>query len=65
MGLFPANPACGGTSKMATQFCQKCKQSHPGRICDYDEKGECPEMPKVDEPVEPSGDPSHDEERGS
>jgi len=28
---------------MATEFCQKCKQSHPGRVCDYDEKGECAE----------------------
>jgi len=28
---------------MATQFCQKCKQSHPGRVCDYDENGECSE----------------------
>ncbi len=28
---------------MATQFCQKCKQAHPGRVCDYDEKGECAE----------------------
>ena len=28
---------------MATEFCQKCKQSHPGRLCDYDEKGECAE----------------------
>jgi hypothetical protein len=28
---------------MATQLCQKCKQAHPGRACDYDEKGECPE----------------------
>ena len=28
---------------MATQLCQKCKQSHPGRVCDYDEKGECAE----------------------
>jgi hypothetical protein len=27
---------------MATQFCQKCKQAHPGRVCDYDE-GECAE----------------------
>ena len=26
---------------MATEFCQKCKQAHPGRVCDYDEKGEC------------------------
>ena len=28
---------------MATEFCQKCKQSHPGRVCDYDEKGDCSE----------------------
>ena len=28
---------------MATEFCQKCKQSHPGRLCDYDDKGECAE----------------------
>jgi hypothetical protein len=28
---------------MATEFCQRCKQSHPGRVCDYDEKGECAE----------------------
>jgi hypothetical protein len=25
---------------MATEFCQKCKQSHPGRLCDYHENGE-------------------------
>ena len=47
---------------MATQFCQKCKQSHPGRVCDYDEMGECAETPKVDEPVKPSSDPSNDDE---
>ena len=28
---------------MATEFCQKCKQTHPGRDCDYDEKGDCAE----------------------
>ncbi len=28
---------------MATEFCQKCKQSHPGRACDYDDQGECAE----------------------
>ncbi len=28
---------------MATQLCQKCQQAHPGRVCDYDEKGDCPE----------------------
>jgi hypothetical protein len=34
---------------MATELCQKCKQAHPGRACDYDEKGECAEMIAVDE----------------
>jgi len=29
---------------MATQLCEKCKQAHPGRACDYDEKGECAEI---------------------
>ncbi|HVM91663.1 MAG TPA: hypothetical protein VMT67_02570 [Terriglobales bacterium] len=28
---------------MATEFCQKCKQSHPGQPCDYDDKGDCAE----------------------
>lgn len=28
---------------MATEFCQRCKQAHPGRSCDYDDKGECAE----------------------
>ena len=28
---------------MAPQLCQKCKQAQPGRVCDYDEKGECAE----------------------
>ena len=27
---------------MATQLCQKCKQAHPGRVCDYDEKVNAP-----------------------
>jgi hypothetical protein len=35
---------------MATQLCQKCKQAHPGRVCDYDEKGECAET-KAEEHV--------------
>src|SRR6202795_496175 len=35
--------------KMATQLCQKCKQAHPGRVCDYDEKGECAETISVNE----------------
>ena len=34
---------------MATQFCQKCKQAHPGRVCDYDDKGECAETADVDD----------------
>lgn len=32
---------------MPTEFCQKCKQSHPGRACDYDDQGDCAET--VDE----------------
>jgi hypothetical protein len=40
--------------KMATQFCQKCQQAHPGRICDYDEKGECAETVGLNEVVEGS-----------
>ena len=28
---------------MATELCQKCKQVHPGRLCDYDDKGDCAE----------------------
>ena len=34
---------------MATQLCQKCKQAHPGRVCDYDDKAECAETKVVDE----------------
>ena len=36
---------------MATQLCQKCKQLHPGRVCDYDEKGECAETAGVNDVV--------------
>jgi len=28
---------------MSTEFCTHCKQSHPGRVCDYDDQGECAE----------------------
>ena len=51
---------------MATQFCQKCKQAHPGRVCDYDEKGECAETIGVDEeaPMDKSKDKSNDQDRG-
>jgi len=34
---------------MATEFCQKCKQAHPGRTCDYDDQGECAETVDVEE----------------
>jgi hypothetical protein len=35
-------PVCQGIS-MSTEFCTHCKQSHPGRVCDYDDQGECAE----------------------
>ena len=41
---------------MATELCQKCKQTHPGRVCDYDEKGECAET-DVNEVARPSKQP--------
>ena len=47
---------------MATQLCQKCKQSHPGRVCDYDEKGECAETVGFHEVAEASNEASKDEE---
>ena len=34
---------------MATEFCQNCKQSHPGRVCDYDAQGECAETMGVED----------------
>lgn len=45
---------------MATEFCQKCKQAHPGRACDYDDKGECAETADIDENVEASSKESKD-----
>jgi hypothetical protein len=47
---------------MATQICQKCKQAHPGRVCDYDEKGECTETIAVNEVARPYNEPYKDEE---
>jgi hypothetical protein len=47
---------------MATQVCQKCKQSHPGRVCDYDEKGECAETIGVSKATQPCNQPSKDDE---
>jgi hypothetical protein len=46
---------------MATEFCQKCKQSHPGRACDYDEKGDCAETVKADEVADTSSVESKDQ----
>jgi hypothetical protein len=34
---------------MATQLCQKCKQEHPGRVCNYEDKAECAETKAVDD----------------
>jgi hypothetical protein len=47
---------------MATQLCQKCKQAHPGRGCDYDEKGECAETIVVNKVAPSSNESSKDEE---
>ena len=49
---------------MATQLCQKCKQAHPGRVCDYDEKAGCAETIVVDEVARPGDEPSKDREDG-
>ena len=43
---------------MATQLCQKCKQAHPGRVCDYDDKGECAETISVNEIAQAGNAPS-------
>lgn len=50
---------------MATQFCQKCKQVHPGRVCDYDDQGECAETVDVNETEKSRNDASTDKESGS
>jgi hypothetical protein len=47
---------------MATQLCQKCQQTHPGRACDYDEKAECADTTGVNEVAQPHNEPSKDEE---
>ena len=46
---------------MAIQLCQKCKQAHPGRVCDYDEKGECAETIDTNEVAQLRDAPSKDE----
>jgi hypothetical protein len=50
---------------MATQFCQKCKQAHPGRVCDYDDNGECAETVDVDESEKTAGEATENEEGAS
>jgi hypothetical protein len=46
---------------MATQLCEKCKQAHPGRVCEYDEKGECPETTGINEVAQPCNKASKDD----
>jgi hypothetical protein len=50
---------------MATEFCQKCKKAHPGRDCDYDDKGECAETGDVNAAAKPPGEASGEEESSS
>jgi hypothetical protein len=47
---------------MTTQLCQKCKQASPGRVRDYDEKGECAETIGVNEVAQTCNEPSKDEQ---
>jgi hypothetical protein len=49
---------------MATLLCQKCKQAHPGRVCDYDDKGECAETIVNDEVARTNDEPPKREEDG-
>ena len=48
---------------MATEFCQRCKKAHPGRTCDYDEKGDCSETPKIDDVADESNTQSEDSDK--
>jgi len=47
---------------MATVFCQKCKQSHPGRVCDFDDQGECAETMGVKDGASRETEPPKDAE---
>jgi hypothetical protein len=31
------------TQSLVSEPCQKCKQARPGRLCDYDDQGDCSE----------------------
>ena len=50
---------------MATQFCQKCKKAHPGRECDYDDKGECAETADSDEAAKASAEATQSSKQNS
>jgi hypothetical protein len=50
---------------MATQLCQKCQQAHPGRVCDYDEKGDCPETVGANQIAPASNEASKEEDSSS
>ena len=43
MKLFAAYLPIREGISMSTEFCTHCKQSHPGRVCDFDNQGECAE----------------------
>ena len=47
---------------MATQFCEKCKQAHPDRVCDYDDEGECAETVDANETKSGLGDAGQEKE---
>jgi hypothetical protein len=47
---------------MATELCQKCQQAHPGRLCDYDPKGDCAETDTSTKTPNPPTRNSRDEE---
>ena len=48
---------------MATELCQKCKQSHPGRPCDYDNKGDCAETADLSEAAKAVTEDSEDSKK--
>jgi hypothetical protein len=50
---------------MATELCQKCKQAHPGRLCDYDDKGDCAETVASTKTPNPPPRNSREKEEGS
>ena len=63
MGLFDTLCDKLEDGTMASQLCQKCKQAHPGRVCDFDEKGECAETIDLSVAQPCSEPPSKDNEK--